>query len=146
MLTAKHPVVQLLLEKAHRDNLHEGTEYVRNILQQEYLITGLRNAWRKLKSRCFKCDGGSTQRSAWWTCVPIHPYRSRLLRTLWSEVPTTYFEEMVLPLHLSNNESTAHRSHLVHRVMSSCNDKVHCKTCLPEHHNQWQRNEFRWRS
>ena len=26
LLTAKHPVVQLLLEKAHRDNLHEGTE------------------------------------------------------------------------------------------------------------------------
>ena len=30
LLTARHPVVQLLLEKAHRDNLHEGTEYVRN--------------------------------------------------------------------------------------------------------------------
>ena len=26
LLTAKHPVVQLLLEKAHQDNLHEGTE------------------------------------------------------------------------------------------------------------------------
>ena len=36
LLTAKHPVVQLLLERAHRDNLHEGTEYVRNMLQQEY--------------------------------------------------------------------------------------------------------------
>ena len=34
LLTAKHPVVQLLLEKEHRDNLHEGTEYVRNMLQQ----------------------------------------------------------------------------------------------------------------
>ena len=35
-LTAKHPVVQLLLEKAYRDSLHEGTEYVRNMPQQEY--------------------------------------------------------------------------------------------------------------
>ena len=26
LLTAKHPVVQLLLEKAHRDNLHDVTE------------------------------------------------------------------------------------------------------------------------
>ena len=26
LLTAKHSVVQLLLERAHRDNLHEGTE------------------------------------------------------------------------------------------------------------------------
>ena len=34
LLTAKHPVVQLLLEKAHRDNLHQGTDYVRNLLQQ----------------------------------------------------------------------------------------------------------------
>ena len=49
LLTAKHPVVQLLLERAHRDNLHEGTEYVRNMLQQEYWIIGLRNALRKLK-------------------------------------------------------------------------------------------------
>ena len=30
LLTAKHPVVQLLLEKAHRDNLLEGTEYVKH--------------------------------------------------------------------------------------------------------------------
>ena len=44
LLTAKHPVVQLLLEKAHQDKLHEGTEYVRNMLQQEYWIIGLRNA------------------------------------------------------------------------------------------------------
>ena len=35
LLTAKHPVVQILLEKAHRDNLFEGTEYVRNMPQKE---------------------------------------------------------------------------------------------------------------
>ena len=38
LLIAKHPVVQLLLEKAHRDNLHEGPEYVRNVFQPEYRI------------------------------------------------------------------------------------------------------------
>ena len=26
LLTAKNPVVQLMLERGHRDNLHEGTE------------------------------------------------------------------------------------------------------------------------
>ena len=46
---------RLLLEKAHRDNLHAGTEYVRNMLHQEYWIIGLRNALRKIKSRCIKC-------------------------------------------------------------------------------------------
>ena len=34
LLTAKHPVVQLLLEKAHRENLHEGTEYVSKMLNK----------------------------------------------------------------------------------------------------------------
>ena len=36
--------VQFLLEKSHRDNLHDGTEYVRNMLQQKYWIIGLRKA------------------------------------------------------------------------------------------------------
>ena len=43
LLTAKHSVVQPLLEQTHRDNVHEGTEYVSNMLQQEYWIIGLRN-------------------------------------------------------------------------------------------------------
>ena len=72
LLTAKHPVVQLLLEKAHRDNLHEGTEYVRNMLQQEYWIIGLRNALRKIKSRCIKCRHRNTN--------PIHPPMADLPR------------------------------------------------------------------
>ena len=55
LLTAKYPVVQVLLEKAHRDNLHQGTEYVRDMLQQEYWVIGIRNALRKIKSRCIKC-------------------------------------------------------------------------------------------
>ena len=58
---AKHP----LLEKAHRDNLHEGTEYVRNMLQHEYWIIGLGNASRKIKSRCIKCRHRNAN--------PIHP-------------------------------------------------------------------------
>ena len=51
LLTAKYPVVQLLLGKAHQDNQHEGTEYVRNMLQQQYWIIELRNALTKKSSR-----------------------------------------------------------------------------------------------
>ena len=51
LLTAKHPIVQLLLENAHQDKLHEGTENVRNMLQQVYWIIGLRIALRKINSR-----------------------------------------------------------------------------------------------
>ena len=54
LLTAKHLVVQFLFEKAHQDNLNEGTEYMRNTLQQEYWIIGLGDALRKINSSCIK--------------------------------------------------------------------------------------------
>ena len=65
LLTAKHPVVQLLLERVHRDNLHEGTEYEGNMLHREYWIIGLRNALNKIKSRCVNCRLRNTN--------PTHP-------------------------------------------------------------------------
>ena len=111
LLTAKHPVVQLLLERAHRDNLHEGTEYVRNGLQQEYWIIVLRNALRKIKPRCIKCRHRKANpihppmADLPRERVPIHSYRSRLLRTLRSQVPTTYLENMVLPFHLPDTRA-----------------------------------------
>ena len=71
-LTAKHPAVQLLSEKAHRDNLNEGTEYVRNMLQQEFWIIGFRNALRIIKSRCNKCRHRNAN--------PIHPPMADLTR------------------------------------------------------------------
>ena len=72
LLTAKHPVVQLLLDKAHRENMHEGTEYVRNILQQEFWIIGIRNALRQIKARCVKCRHRSAN--------PINPPMADLPR------------------------------------------------------------------
>ena len=155
LLTAKHPIVQILLERAHWDNLHEGTEYVRNNLQQEFWIVGLRNALRKIKSRCVKCRNRNAN--------PIQPQMADLPREqpdkyvcpftslygiLRIQVPMTYHEEMVLPLHLSNNQSSTHCSCTVirHRVVSSCCRKSHCKTCLPEHHHQWLQNKIRWSS
>ena len=122
---------------------------MRNMLQQEYWIIGLRNALRKIKSRCIKCRHRNAH--------PIHTPMPNLPRErldehvfpfthtgvdyfgpFKSEVPTTYLEEMVLSLHLPDNQSSTHRSHTIigHRVMSSCSDKIHCKTWLPEHHHQ----------
>ena len=72
LLTVKHPVVQRLLERENRDNLNEGTEYVRNVLQKEYWIIGIRNAIQKIKSRCLKCR----QRNA----NTIHPPMTDLPR------------------------------------------------------------------
>ena len=44
-----------LIEDAHENNYHEGTEYVRSILQQKYMIIGLQNALRNVKLKCVKC-------------------------------------------------------------------------------------------
>ena len=54
ILTAKHPVVQPLLEKAHRNNIQEGTEYARNMLQQEYWTIGFRPFEVKFLRRTLK--------------------------------------------------------------------------------------------
>ena len=71
LLTAKHPVVQLLLEKAHQDNLHEGTEHVRNMLQQKYWIIGLRNALEKSSQDVSNADTGTpTQSTHRWRIYP----------------------------------------------------------------------------
>ena len=154
MFTAKHPAVQLLSERAHRGNLHEGTEYVRNMLQQEYWIIGLRNALRKIKSRCIKCRHRNAN--------PIHPPMADLPRERLDEhvFPFThssfdYFGLLEVKLlrrtlkrwcclFTSNNESSSHRSRTVigHRVTSSCSDKIHCKTWLPKNHHQRQQKNF----
>ena len=44
-----------MIGDAHESNYHEGTEYVRSILQQNYWIIGLRNALRNVKLKCVKC-------------------------------------------------------------------------------------------
>ena len=81
LLTAKHPVVQILLEKAHRDNLHEGTEYVRNMLHQEYWIIGLRNTLQKSSRDVSNADTGA----------PIQ-FTNR-----WEILPRERFDEHVFP-------------------------------------------------
>ena len=61
LLSAKHPAIILFLRQAHVDNHHEGTEHVRNILQQQYWITGLRNALRRIKYSCVQCRKAASQ-------------------------------------------------------------------------------------
>ena len=55
---AKHPIllhwkyhaVELFLRNEHKDNQHEGTEHVKNIVQQKVWILGTRNALRSIKN------------------------------------------------------------------------------------------------
>ena len=55
LLSAKLPIVRKLIEDAHEGNYHEGTEYVRSILLQNYWIIGVRTALRNVKLKCVKC-------------------------------------------------------------------------------------------
>ena len=43
------------LADSHQETFHEGTEYVRSVLRQEFWISGLRNALRNVKMKRVNC-------------------------------------------------------------------------------------------
>ena len=55
ILDARHPIVRLFLEHQHARLKHVGVEQMRNQLQQNYWIVGLRTALRSVVHRCFDC-------------------------------------------------------------------------------------------
>ena len=55
LLHWKHHAVELFLRNEHKDNQHDGTEHVRNIVQQKMWIIGIRNALRSIKIKCVTC-------------------------------------------------------------------------------------------
>ena len=158
MLTAKIAVAQILLNRAHRDNLHKGTQYLQSFLNKSSGLLGSKLYEEKPSPDVSNADTGTPTQSTrrWWT------YTENDLMNMFSHSPKrasnnsepseriflTYFEEMVLPLSLSNNNSSTLWNCTVvgHRVMSSCSFKSQCKTWLPKYHHQWQRRKFHWSS
>ena len=61
LLHWKHHAVELFLRNEHKDKQHEGTEHVRNIVQQKMWILGIRNALASIKNKCFTCRKGRAQ-------------------------------------------------------------------------------------
>ena len=61
LLRSEHHAVELFLRNEHKDNQHEGTEHVRNIVQQKIWILGIRNAIRSIKNKCVTCRKGRAQ-------------------------------------------------------------------------------------
>ena len=55
LLSANHPAVVLMLRQMHEDNHHEGTEYVKGLVQRRFWVIAIRNALRSIKSKCVKC-------------------------------------------------------------------------------------------
>ena len=61
LLHWKHHAFEIFLRNEHNDNQHEGTEHVRNIVQQKMLILGIKSALRWVKNKCVTCRKGSAQ-------------------------------------------------------------------------------------
>ena len=64
LLHWKHHVVELFLQNEPKNSHHDGTEHVRNIVQQKFWILGKRNALRSIKNKCFRCRKGRAQTKA----------------------------------------------------------------------------------
>ena len=117
LIYAKHPIVRKLIEDDHERNYHEGTEYVRSILQKYYWIFGLQNAFRNVKLKCGKCrkqQVGGVQ--PFMADLPRERFEERVfplptLEQLTSTIQSVIDEEMnhtlVLCIHMFDNNSCA---------------------------------------
>jgi hypothetical protein len=55
LLHSQHPAVELFLRQQHIVHFHEGVEYLRSVIQQEFWIVRLRSALRAIKNSCITC-------------------------------------------------------------------------------------------
>ena len=61
LLHWKHYAVELFLQNEHKEHQHEGTEHVRNIVQQKMWFLCIRNALRSIRNKCVTCRKGRAQ-------------------------------------------------------------------------------------
>ena len=89
LLHWRHDAVELFLRIEHKDNQHEGTDHVRNIVQQKMWILGIRNALRSIKNKCVTCRKGRAQ-----TIAPVMadlPEERFYASTAFTNVGVDYF-------------------------------------------------------
>ena len=56
ILDSRHPVVKLFLLQFHSRCHHQGVEYLRSVINQEYWILHLRSSLRRIKQACVTCQ------------------------------------------------------------------------------------------
>ena len=89
LLHWKHHVVELFLRNEHKSSHHEGTEHVRNIVQQKFWIQGIRNALRSIKNKCIRCLKGRVQTKA--PVMADLPEERLVASTVFANVGVDYF-------------------------------------------------------
>ena len=55
ILDSRHPVIRLFLEHLHQTHCHQGVDYLRALVQQQFAIVKLRTALRTVVSKCVTC-------------------------------------------------------------------------------------------
>ena len=55
LLDSRHPAVRLYLEQLHETHCHQGVDYMRALVQQQFAIVKLRTALRSIVSKCVTC-------------------------------------------------------------------------------------------
>ena len=102
LLHLKHHVVELFLRKEHENSHHEGTEHVRNIVQQILWILGIRNALRSLKNKCIRCRKGRAQTKA--PVMADLPEERLVASTVFSYVSVDYFRPFTVKIGRRNEK------------------------------------------
>ena len=92
----------------------------------------------KNKSRCVKKKTRTVI-----AIFPIYPYQSCLLGTNWDQFVLMFQEEMMLYLHIFNNQIVTYKSSwfLWHKIMFSGSKKTHRTIRIPKYHHQQQRDQ-----
>ena len=102
LLHWKHNVVELFLRKEHKNNHHEGTEHVRNIVQQKFWILGIRNALRSIKNKCIRCRKGRAQTKA--PVMADLPEERLVASTVFANVGVDYFRPFTVKIGRRNEK------------------------------------------
>ena len=92
----KHHVIELFLQNEHKNSHHEGTEHVRNIVQQKFWILGIRNALRSIKNKCIRCRKGRAQTKA--PVMADLPEERLVASTVFSNVGVDYFGPLTVKI------------------------------------------------
>ena len=98
----KHQAVELFLQNEHKNNQHEGTEHVRNIVQQKMWILGIRNALRSIMNKCVTCRKGRAQ-----TIAPVMadlPEERLDASTAFTNVGVDYFGPFIVKIGRRNEK------------------------------------------
>ena len=101
LLHLKHHAVELFLRNEHMDNQHEGTEHVRNIAQQMWILC-IRNTLRSIKNKCITCRKGRAQ-----TIAPVMaglPEERLDASTAFTNVGIDYFGPFIVKIGRRNEK------------------------------------------